>query len=344
MYTLEQLAERLGVAYVGDKNTQLHSVAGLDQAGASDLTFLGSSKFRHYLKSSKAGAIIVRPADADQVEGNALIADNPYLCFAKALSVMFPEPVLVAGTHASAVVNSKCRIAKQVQIEAHVYIGPDCEIADDVYIGPGCVIEEGVKIGKGSRLIANVTIRKFCEIGCRAIIHPGAVIGADGFGFVNDAGRWIKIAQIGKVVIGDDVEIGANTTIDRGAIGDTVIGDGVKLDNLIQVAHNVKIGESTAIAAQTGIAGSTKIGSHCAIGGQVGIVGHIQIADKVTITAKSLVSQSIKESGSYSSGTPLEPTRNWHRNFARYKKLDNMAKRLKDVEMRLSQESNHSKE
>jgi len=344
MYTLGQLAELLGAQLRGDKKVRISSAAGLDQAGDADLTFLGSIKFRHFLKSSKAAAIIVTAADADEVKGNALIVDNPYLCFAKALSLLYPEPDLVHGVHDSAVVDNDSHIASTAQIAANVYIAANCQIADEVFIGPGCVIEEGVSIGHATRLVANVTVRKHCQIGKNGIIHPGVVIGGDGFGFANEKGRWIKIAQIGKVVIGNDVEIGANTTIDRGAMGDTVISDGVKLDNLIQIAHNVKIGAHTAIAAQTGIAGSTVIGSYCAIGGQVGIVGHLQIADKVTITATSLVSQSILEPGSYSSGTPLQPTRHWHRNFARFKKLDNMAKRLNEVEMRLNQELNKSKE
>lgn len=344
MITLGKLASLLGVEWVGDENTPIRSVAGLDHAGKSDLTFLGSAKFRHHLKTSQAAAIIVKSSDVADVPGNALISENPYLCFAKALAFLYPEAPLESGIHPSAVVDASCDIAASAQICANVCIAANCQIADDVYIGPGCVIESGVSIGPATRLLANVSIGKGCRIGTRGVIHPGAVIGADGFGFANENGRWIKIAQIGSVLIGDDVEIGANTTIDRGAIGDTVIANGVKLDNLIQIAHNVKIGENTAIAAQTGIAGSTVIGSYCAIGGQVGIVGHLKIADRVTITATSLVSQSITESGSYSSGTPLQPTRNWHRNFARFKKLDNMAKRLNEVEMRLNQELNKSQE
>jgi len=344
MYTLEQLATLLGAQLKGDKDIQIHSLAGLDQAGESDLTFLGSSKFRQHLKSCKAAAVIVRAADAEAVSGNALIVDNPYLCFAKALSLFYPTPIAKGGIHPSAVVDDSSDIAASAQIAANVTVAANCQIADGVYIGPGCVIEEGVVIGKNTRLDANVTICKNSRIGMNSIIHPGVVIGSDGFGFANDNGRWIKIAQIGRAIIGDDVEIGANTTIDCGAMGDTVIGNGVKLDNLIQVGHNVKIGEHTAIAAQTGIAGSTVIGSYCAIGGQVGIVGHLTIADKVTITATTWVTQSILEAGSYSSGTPMEPTRNWHRNYARFKKLDNMAKRLNEVEMRLNQETNKSKE
>ena len=344
MYKLGQLAALLNAKLVGDENAEIRSVAGLDHAGEFDLTFLGSAKFRRFVKTSKAGAIIVSEANAGAVPGNKLIADNPYLCFARAVAVLNPEPALVAGCHPSAVVDKSSVIAATAQIGANVYIAANCQIADDVYIGAGCVIEEGVTIAKSTRLLANVTVCKYCQIGANGIIHPGVVIGADGFGFANDAGRWIKIAQIGKVVIGDDVEIGANTTIDRGALSDTVIGNGVKLDNLIQIGHNVKIGEHTAIAAQTGIAGSTTIGSYCAIGGQVGIVGHIEIVDRVIITATSWVAQSISEPGSYSSGTPLEPTRNWHRNFARFKKLDNMAKRLNEVEMRLNQDLNKSKE
>jgi len=344
MFTLGQLAGLLGATLKGDESVEIYSLAGLDQAGESDLTFLGSSKFRHHLKNCRAAAVIVKADDAELVSGNALVVDNPYLCFAKALSLFHPLPAVVGGKHPSAVVDDSCRIAETAQISANVVIAANCQIADGVFIGPGCVLENGVSIGKNTRLVANVTVCHDCQIGDNGIIHPGAVIGADGFGFANDKGRWIKIAQIGKVIIGDDVEIGANTTIDRGAMGDTIIGNGVKLDNLIQIAHNVKIGDHTAIAGQAGVAGSAEIGSYCAIGGQVGVVGHINITDKVTITATSFVTQSISEPGSYSSGVPLEPTRNWHRNFARFKKLDNMAKRLNDVEMRLNQETNKLKE
>lgn len=344
MYSLGQLASLVGAKLIGDPEVRIASIAGLDQATENDISFLSSAKFRRYLKSSRAAAVIVSEADIDAVRGNALVVADPYLCFARVTALLYPEPALQPGVDATACVDSNCDIDSSAQIAAQAVIGPGCQIGKDVYIGPGCVLENNVSIGEGTRLVANVTVRKACRIGKRCILHPGAVIGADGFGFANEKGKWIKIAQIGTVVIGDDVEVGANTTIDRGALGDTVIADGVKLDNLIQVAHNVKIGEHTAIAAQTGIAGSTEIGSYCAIGGKVGIVGHLKITDRVTVTAMSLVTNSISEPGSYSSGVPAHPSGSWHRNFARIKKLDNMAKRLKRVEMRLDQESNKSQE
>ncbi|MDH5602237.1 MAG: UDP-3-O-(3-hydroxymyristoyl)glucosamine N-acyltransferase, partial [Gammaproteobacteria bacterium] len=221
-------------------------------------------------------------------------------------------------------------IAPGVVIESGVSIG------DKVRIGAGCVIQKNVKIGADTVLTANITVAYACEIGERNLIHPGVVIGADGFGQAMDNGQWIKVPQLGSVIIGDDVEIGANTTIDRGAIENTIIEDNVKLDNQIQVAHNVRIGAHTAIAGCTAIAGSTKIGKHCRIAGMVGIVGHLEITDNVTVTAKSLVSGSIKKAGVYSAGTPLELNQQWRKNTIRFKHLDDMAKRLNKLEKQLS--------
>ena len=217
-------------------------------------------------------------------------------------------------------------------------------IAAGCDIGPGCVIGKGVEIAENTRFIANVTVCHGTKIGRRVILHPGVVIGADGFGLARDGERWYKVPQIGGVILGDDVEIGANTTVDRGAIEDTVLEEGVKLDNLIQIGHNVFIGAHTAIAACTAIAGSARIGKHCAIGGCVGIVGHLEIADNVTITGMSHVSQAITKPGVYSSGTPLEENSKWHRNFVRLKQLDEMARRLKSVEKKIDSGSDGSEE
>jgi len=251
--------------------------------------------------------------------------------------LLYPEEVPDTGIHSSVVIGDNCTIAMSARIAAQVFIGANVQIGDNVVIGPGCIIENDVKIGADSRLMSNVTLCRKVIIGQRVRIHPGVVIGADGFGIANDNGNWLKIPQVGKVIIGDDVEIGANTTIDRGAIDDTIISNGVKLDNQIQIGHNVFIGEHTVIAGCVGISGSTRIGSHCAIGGGTGIAGHIEITDGVQLTGMSMVTKSIMAAGTYSSGIPVEPTREWHRNVVRYRQLDKLNDKLKQLEAKLNQ-------
>lgn len=339
--TAKQLAEKLGFKLKGNGDVRLESVNDLRKAGEGDLSFLGSSKFASDLPSCQASAVILRANHLDLLppKVTALISEDPYLGFARAGQLLHPGREFPPGVHPSAVIDSSAQLGADVHIGPHVVIGADTKLGNGVVIQAGCVIGESVQIGDDSCLEPNVTILDGVEIGARCVIHPGAVVGADGFGFANDRGRWEKIPQIGGVVIGDDVEVGANTTIDRGAIEDTVISDGTKLDNLIQVAHNVKIGKNTAIAGCTGIAGSATIGSHCAIGGGVGIVGHITIADGTIITGQSFVASDIPKAGSYSSGVPLQETKTWRRNYLRFKSLDDFAKRLKKLEKKL-EESN----
>ncbi|MGM0679512.1 MAG: UDP-3-O-(3-hydroxymyristoyl)glucosamine N-acyltransferase [Pseudomonadota bacterium] len=265
---------------------------------------------------------------------NALVVDNPHAAYARIASLLYPPVTPPPGIHPSAVVEDSATVPQSVSIGVNCYVGPEVRLGEGVSIGAGCIIEAGVHIGSNSRLAANVTVLHECQIGQKAVIHPGVVIGGDGFGQASDQGVWLKIPQIGRVIIGDDVEIGANTTIDRGAIEDTIIGDNVKLDNLIQVAHNVRLGAHTVVASGTGIAGSARIGKHCTIAGMVGIAGHIEIADNVTVTAMSIVSHSIREPGIYSSGTTLEPNRLWRKNAVRFKQLDEMARRIKSLESR----------
>jgi len=337
--TLGELAKRLGAQLKGDAGCEIYRVAPLNNAGEGDITFLHNAKHRRFMKTTSASAIIVNESSEADLPGNGLIVDNPHLAYVKVVEWLNPVHQASPGIHPSATVDPE----SQIHPDAH--IGPQCVIeagavvAKDCEIGPGCVVGRNAEIGEASRLIANVTICHGVKIGSRAILHPGVVIGADGFGLANENGRWLKIPQVGTVVLGDDVEIGANTTVDRGAIEDTVIGNGVKLDNLIQIGHNVHIGDHTAIAACTAIAGSAIIGKHCAIGGCVGIVGHLEIADNVTITGMSHVSQAISEPGVYSSGTPLEENKKWHRNFIRLKQLDDMARRLKVIEKQLNLEN-----
>lgn len=335
-YTLAELAKHVSGEVKGDGACEIESVASLQKATASQVSFLTSPSYRKLLASSEAGAVIMTAEDAEKSTINAIITDNPYAAYAKVAALLSPAETYPAGIDPSAIIANDATISKSASIAAGVIIEAGVTIEDHVRIGPGCVIQRQSNIGEGSELVANVTIVHGCSIGKRVILHPGVVIGADGFGQAMDNGKWIKVPQLGRVVIGDDVEIGANTTVDRGAIDDTIIEDNVKLDNQIQVAHNVKIGAHTAIASSTAIAGSATIGKHCKIAGMVGIVGHIEIADNVMITGKSLVSHSIRKAGVYSSCTPLEPNSQWRKNTVRFKHLDEMAKRLNKLEKQLA--------
>ena len=335
-YTLGELAEHVSGEIKGDASCVIESVGTLHHANAKQITFLTNPSYRKQLASTQAGAVIMTASDAENCSINALVSQNPYAAYAKIAALLSPEEKYVQGIDAGAYVATDTIISKTASIAAGVVIESGVTLADFVRIGPGCVLQKNVKIDAHTVLTANVTVAHDCDIGERNLIHPGVVIGADGFGQALDNGCWIKVPQLGRVVIGNDVEIGANTTIDRGAIENTIIEDNVKLDNQIQVAHNVIIGAHTAIAGCTAIAGSTKIGKHCRIAGMVGIVGHIEIADNVTVTAKSLVSGSIKKAGMYSAGTPLEPSQHWRKNTIRFKHLDEMAKRLNKLEKQLS--------
>lgn len=335
-YTLGELAEHVSGKVKGDASCEIESVGTLQHADITQISFLTNPFYRKQLASSKAGAVIMSASDAENCSINAIVSKNPYVAYARIAALLSPAEKYSKGIDPAAHIATDTIISETVSIAAGVVIEAGVTLADSVRIGPGCVLQKNVKIGANSVLMANITVAHDCEIGERNLIHPGVVIGADGFGQALDNGAWVKVPQLGGVVIGNDVEIGANTTIDRGAIEDTVIEDNVKLDNQIQIAHNVKIGAHTAIAGCTAIAGSTKIGKHCRIAGMVGIVGHLQIADNVTVTAKSLVSGSIKKAGVYSAGTPLEPSQQWRKNTVRFKHLDEMAKRLNVLEKQLS--------
>lgn len=336
-FTLAELARRVGARPVGDGDSVIHGVATLSGATAGTITFLTNPRYRKHLQATQASAVILREDDLPFCTTNALVAANPHLAYARVAALFAPAADAVPGIHPSAVVASSAHIAAGASIGPHSVIGADCVIGADAVIGPGCVLERGVSIGVATRLVANVTIYYDCRIGARGLVHAGAVIGSDGFGFAYDRGVWIKVPQLGAVVIGDDVEIGANTSIDRGAVEDTVIEDGVKLDNQIQVAHNVRVGAHTAMAGCVGVAGSAVIGKHCAIGGGAVILGHLEIADGTTVTAMSLVTKSLKEPGVYSSGTPLERSERWHKNTVRFKQLDEMARRLRQLEKELEE-------
>ena len=330
--SIKDLAQRLELEFHGEGSLIVESVSAFETACASDLCFLLAPKYISQLLESHCGAVIV-PVDFDRADTDKtlLFSKNPHLSFVKAIDILKPRITKLARIHHSASVSATAKIGEGVSIGANSVIEDDVTLMGDVEIGAGCIVEQGVTIGANTRLLSNVTICHDANIGQQVILHPGVVIGSDGFGLVYDQGDWVKIPQIGSVVIGDKVEIGANTTIDRGALSDTVIGNGVKLDNLIQVAHNVRIGDNTAIAACVGIAGSAIIGQNCKISGACTILGHLRITDNVTITAMSIVTKSITIPGTYSSGTPLMENRLWHRNNARYKTLDEMAKTLNSL-------------
>ena len=331
--TLKALSEEIGAELKGDGGHIVNGCATLTDANKQQLSFIYNKKYTPALLSTNAGVVVLSEGYANDCPTNALIVDNPYLAYAQAATILHSSIVNERSVHPTAV------IAETSVMPTSCYIGPHVIIADNVQIGEGCsigagvIIGEGVKIGDDAQLFANVTLCNQVNIGHRVIVHPGAVIGSDGFGLAPKPNKqgWQKIPQIGSVLIGDDVEIGANTTIDRGALEDTIIGNGVKIDNQVMIAHNVSIGDHTAIAGCAGIAGSTTIGKHCTLAGGVGLVGHISIADGVHITGMTMVTHSIKESGAYSSGTPFQKNSDWLKNAVRFKQLDRLSRKINQV-------------
>jgi UDP-3-O-[3-hydroxymyristoyl] glucosamine N-acyltransferase len=334
-YRLAQIVERFGGEILGNPQTSISQVATLESAGAEHISFLTQGKYRKQLAGTRAGAVILGRTDSGLTELPRIVCDDPYLYFAKVSALFNPPQAIKPGVHGTAVVERGTMIPASASIGAGAYVGRRVKLGRGVVIGPGCHLGDGVEIGAASRLHARVTIYPGCRLGQRALVHSGAVIGADGFGIAQDHGIWRKIPQVGRVLIGDDVEIGANTCIDRGALDDTVVEDGVKLDNLIQIGHNVHIGAHTAIAGCTGIAGSSRVGKHCMIGGAVAIVGHLDIADRVIIHAATVVTKSIRKAGTYG-GHPAEDSRSWTLNMARLRHLDALRERVRHIEQQLS--------
>lgn len=330
--SLGDLARRFGGEVRGDAGCIVRRVASLESAEPGDIAFLSSAQYRRHLGSTRASAVILQRSMLDECPTHALITEQPYLFYARVAALLHAPVSSPPGIDSAAHIGAGCVFGADVSIGPCAVLGQGVILGARVNIAPGCVIGDGVEIGDDSSIAANVTIHHGTRIGRRVLIHSGAVIGGDGFGFANDRGVWVKIPQLGGVRIGDDVEIGSNTTVDRGALDDTVIDEGVKLDNQVQIAHNVRIGAHTAIAGCTGVAGSTTIGRHCAIGGGAGISGHLEIADGVQLTGTTFVTQSIHEKGVYSSGTPFEPVAAWRRNYVRMKQLDDMARRLHELE------------
>jgi UDP-3-O-[3-hydroxymyristoyl] glucosamine N-acyltransferase len=333
-YTLAELAERFDLVPHGDATVRVDGVGTLAAAGPSQLSFLANSKYAAQLAASRAGIVVIRAENLAERPGAALVAADPYLAYARIAALFERLPAAPVGIHPSAVVAPTARVSQSASIGPCCVIGDDAVIADGAVLGPHCIIGEGCTVGAHSRLVARVTLVVRVTLGQRVLIHPGAVVGSDGFGLAFDRGHghWIKLPQLGGVRIGDDCEIGANTTIDRGALEDTVLEEDVRLDNQIQIAHNVHVGAHTAMAGCAAVAGSAKIGRYCMIGGNAGVLGHLELADRVTITAKSLVTHSIHEPGEYSSGVPLQESRPWRKNAARFKHLDAYARRLSALE------------
>jgi UDP-3-O-[3-hydroxymyristoyl] glucosamine N-acyltransferase len=328
---LSDIQSKLGGELLGDSHAAITAVGTLERAAVTDIAFLANPKYRRALDQTQAGAVIVSPKERDATDKPRIVTDNPYAYFAKVAQLFSPRTTFQAGVHASAVVHVTAKIAASASIAEFVSIGANVVVSDGVRIGAGSIIGEHVVIGEASELVARATLYHGTEIGKRALIHAGVVIGADGFGFANDSGTWLKIPQTGRVVIGDDCEIGANTTIDRGAIENTTIGNGVKIDNQVQVGHNSEIGDHTIIAGCTGIAGSSKIGKRVMIGGAVSITGHLSICDDAVLSANAFVTKSITEPGMYSAGFPLMPHREWLKNAAQLRHLDDIANQLKKL-------------
>jgi len=325
--TLREIVARLGGEAVGEASAPLTGVATLDSAGPRDISFLSNPRYRSKLATTRAGAVIVGLGDRDAASLPRIVSDNPYAYYARTVALFHPEEPATPGVHPTARIDASARVDAGAEVGAFAVVGPGTTVGRGARLGAHAVLGARVAIGEDTRLHAGVSVYDGCRIGARCILHSGAVIGADGFGMAREAGRWIKIPQVGGVRIGDDVEIGANTTIDRGALDDTVIEEGVKLDNQIQVAHNCVIGAHTVIAGCTGISGSVTIGRDCMIGGGVGIVGHISICDRVTISGMTLVAKSITRPGTYTSGLPMMPHAEWLKNAAHLRRLDRIAGR-----------------
>jgi UDP-3-O-[3-hydroxymyristoyl] glucosamine N-acyltransferase len=329
---LADLAVRFGCELRGDPDALIERVASLQDAGPGSISFLANPRYRRYLPQTRATAVVIDAASAAVCPGNVLVAKNPYATYARIAQVLYPGQSVAAGRHPSAIVEPGADVDPTAWIGAGAFVARGARVGRRVSIGPGSVVLEDVEIGADTQLVARVTLCRGVRIGERCILQPGCVIGADGFGHAPDAGGYVKIPQVGNVEVGNDVEVGSNSTIDRAAIGSTVIEDGVKIDNLVQVAHNVRIGAHTVIAACVGISGSTTIGKRCMLGGMVGIAGHLEICDDVALTGRTTVFKSIDKPGVYSSSLWADEARHFHRNAARFHKLEELARRVRRLE------------
>lgn len=335
-YTLAQLAAHCGAELKGDGDLRIEAIAPLDQAGEAAISFIANRSYAKYLQQSKAAALILTPELSTDFTGDHLVVANPYLAYAQLSGLFETAPVPVEGVHSSACVAESATLAEGVSIAANCVVEADVVLGEGVVLGAGCFIGQGTVLGANCKLAPNVTVYHGVEIGASVQILSGTVIGADGFGFAPGPQGWVKIHQIGGVRIGNNVHIGACTSIDRGALDDTIIEDGVIIDNQVQVAHNVQIGKNTALAGCVGIAGSAKIGANCTLGGGVGVAGHLTIADNVHLTGMTLVSKSINEAGMYSSGTALSRSEQWRKNAVRFLHLDKLHKKVQALEAQVA--------
>jgi UDP-3-O-[3-hydroxymyristoyl] glucosamine N-acyltransferase len=330
--SLGELATKFGCELIGDPDVIVKGVASLQNADSESLSFLSNPSYKNLLPSSVAAAVVLRAEDAEACRSAVLISANPYATYARMAALICPDPFHKPGIHSAAIVSSSARVADSAHIAAGAYIGERTSIGESCFVGPGTVIGDDCSVADYCRFIANVTIVKKVRIGARCVFHPGAVIGSDGFGNAMTPEGWVKVPQVGGVVVGDDVEIGANTTVDCGAIGDTVIENGVRIDNLCQIAHNVRVGEHTAIAAMTGIAGSTTIGKRCLFAGKSGAVGHVSICDDVIVMARTFISKDVKKPGAYAASFPAEDVKSWSKQLARFRRLGSLIERVKKLE------------
>jgi UDP-3-O-[3-hydroxymyristoyl] glucosamine N-acyltransferase len=333
--TLSELAARFGCEFRGAGDTPVVRVGTLTGAGSDAISFLANALYRDKLGQTRAAIVILEPRYLDECPVPALLSSNPYATYARIAAYLHPPSAIEPGIHPSASVADGVQVPASSQIAAQTVLGRGVQIGENVLIGAGSVLGRDVAIGDGTRVSARVTLLDGVKIGRRCIISSGAIIGADGFGFAYDDGAWTKVPQLGAVIVGDDVEIGANTTVDRGTIENTIIEDGVKIDNLVQIAHNVRVGAHTVMAAMSGVAGSTKIGRRCRIGGGVVMVNQIEIADDTMFTFRSVVTKSVTAAGVYGGSLAAEEATKWRRNAARFKSLDALAERLRAVEKKL---------
>lgn len=334
-FSLGEIVEILGGELLGNDEA-ITGVASLSSAQPGQISFLTDGKYRLLLSSTKASAVIIGAEHRNDADLPRIVTQNPYAYFARVAALFNPLPAPVRGISPSAAIDGSASIPPSCSIASHVVIGKHVVLGDNVVIGPGCVIEDDAVIGEHTRLDANVVIHHACVVGNYCHLFAGCVIGADGFGYAEDHGSWVKIPQIGKVVIEDNVDVGANTTIDRGALDDTVIGQGVKLDNLVQIGHNCRIGAHTVIAGCVGIAGSARIGRHCRIGGAAMILGHLDIADRITISPGSMITRSLIKPGTYTALMPFQQHEEWLKTAAAVRQLGKLAEQVKRLEKELA--------
>lgn len=329
---LGELAVRFGCELRGDPDAAVDRVASLDAAGDGALSFLANPQYRRHLAGTRATAVVLDAGSAPDCPVAALVVRNPYATYARIAQLLHPRPAPAAGRHPSAIVDAGAEVDPTASIGAGAWVAGGARIGPRVVVGPGSLVMAGAVIGADSVLVARVTVCDGSVVGERCVLHPGSVIGGDGFGHAPDRDGYVRVPQVGRTVLGNDVDVGCNSTVDRGAIGDTVLADGVRIDNLVQIGHNVRVGEHTVIAACVGISGSTTIGRRCMIGGQVGISGHLEIADDVILTGRTMVTSPIRTAGVYSSGIPADEAKRFRRNAARFHRLDELARRVRRLE------------